>query len=66
MELNITFIELALFIWATVASSLACKFYEERKHAKLLLTIFIEDEDARAQIIKARDDFKRLMKERHD
>jgi len=64
MELNITTTEFILFIWAALASGAAAKYYEEVKHAKLLLTIFIEDEDARTQILKARDEFKRRMQER--
>jgi len=64
MELNITTTELILFIWAAIATGAAAKYYEEVKHAKLLLTIFIEDEDARTQILKARDEFKRRMQER--
>jgi hypothetical protein len=64
MELNITTTEFILFIWAAIATGAAAKYYEEVKHAKLLLTIFIEDEGARTQILKARDEFKRRMQER--
>ena len=64
MELNLTTTELILFFWAAIATGAAAKYYEEVKHAKLLLTIFIEDEDARTQILKARDEFKRRMQER--
>lgn len=67
MELSITLTELALIFWAAIATAFAAKYYEEAKHTKLLLTIFIEDEKARAQILRAKADFDKRMKgESHD
>jgi len=63
MELNITFTELMLFCWAILATAAAIKFKDEAYVAKKLLVIFIHDEGARAQILKANEDFTKKVRE---
>lgn len=58
MELNITFTELALFCWAVIATAGAIKFSDEARTAKRMLSIFIEDESVRNQVLHAHAEFK--------
>lgn len=62
MELSITFTEAALFIWAIAATAAALKFKEEAHHTKIILHAFIHDENARRQILEAKDKFVKIMK----
>ena len=65
MELNITFTELALLCWSVLASAAAFKYMDEARHLKRLLIIIFEDEDARAQMLKAHDEFKTHMQNKY-
>ncbi len=58
MELNITFTELALFCWCIIATGAALKFSDEARTAKRMLSIFIEDESVRTQVLSAHAEFK--------
>lgn len=62
MELSITFTEAALFIWAIAATAAALKFKEEAHHAKFILSAFIHDENARRQILAAKERFAKAMR----
>lgn len=61
MELNITFTELALFCWAIIATGAAFKFSDEARTAKRMLSIFIEDESVRNQVMLEHIDKLRPM-----
>ena len=58
MELNITFTELALFCWAIIATGAALRFSDEARTAKRMLSIFIEDESVRNQVLHTHAEFK--------
>lgn len=63
MELNITFTELALLCWAILATAAAFKYMDEARIAKKMLIIFINDEDARNQILQAHERFVKVRDE---
>ena len=66
MELSITFTEAALFVWGIIATAAALKYKEEAHHTKVVLNAFIHDEDARRQILAAKDRFDKYMQGKHD
>lgn len=57
--IEITLTEMALFIWAVATTALWIHAREDAKSSKRLLVVFIENKDAREQILKAHDEFMR-------
>jgi hypothetical protein len=55
--IEITFIEIVLFAWAVLATAAAFKYREQAQVGKRILQVFIENGDAREQILKAHDEF---------
>lgn len=67
--MELTYTEIALLIWAGIATAAAFKFKDEATIAKKMLIIFINDEGARAQILEAHERFTKFrdqLRERHD
>lgn len=67
--MELTYTEIALMIWAGIATAAAFKFKDEATIAKKILMIFINDEGARNQILEAHAKFAKFrdqLRERHD
>ena len=56
MEITIT--EIALFVWAIIATGFALKYRDEDIRSRFFLKLLIEDENARAKMVGAYEDFK--------
>lgn len=61
MELNITFIEFALFVWAGVATAAAFKFKHDMHVAKVILMTIVTNEKARNDIVEAHQKLTKIM-----
>ena len=61
MELNITFTEFMLFVWAAVATAMAFKHKHDAHVAKVILMTVITNEDARNQIVAAHEKIAKHM-----
>jgi hypothetical protein len=57
--IEITLTEMALIAWAVLATAAAFKYKDDARTAKRMLTIFIENKDAREQLLKAHAEFMR-------
>jgi hypothetical protein len=49
--MEITLTELALFVWAAIATGFAYKFKEEKEQAGFILTKVLQDEDIRNDMV---------------
>jgi hypothetical protein len=61
MELSITFIEFALFVWAAIATTAAFKFKHDMHVAKVILMTMVTNEDARNKIVEAHQKLTKMM-----
>lgn len=59
MEITIT--EMALFVWAAIATGAAFKYREDELKARLFLKLLIEDEKARNQMVHTYEEFKKKV-----
>jgi hypothetical protein len=59
MMIEITFTEMVLLAWAVLATATAFKLRDEARSARRMLIVFIENKDAREQLLKAHDNFMR-------
>lgn len=57
--IEITLTEMALFIWAVATTALWIRARDDAKTSKRFLILFIENKDAREQMIKSHDEFMR-------
>ena len=57
--IEITFTEMVLLAWAVFATAAAFKLRDEARSARRMLIVFIENKDAREQLLKAHDNFMR-------
>ena len=55
--IEITFIEIVLFAWAVVATAAAFKFREEVFVGRRMFQLFVENKEAREQLLKAHAEF---------
>ena len=59
--IEITLTEMVLFAWAVLATAAMFKYKDEARSLKRMMVVFIENKDAREQLITAHAEF---MKER--
>jgi hypothetical protein len=59
--IEVTFIEVVLFAWAVLATAATFKYKDEAREMKRVLVLFVENKEARDQMLKAHEEF---MKER--
>jgi hypothetical protein len=55
--IEITFTEMVLLAWAVLATAAAFKYKDDARAMKRMLVIFVENRDAREQLIKAHEEF---------
>lgn len=57
--IEITLTEMALFVWAGLATASWLNSREEARVARKMLLLFIENKEAREQVLKAHEQFVR-------
>lgn len=55
--IEFSFTELALLVWAALATASWLSAREDARMAKKILRLFVEDKDAREQMLKAHEKF---------
>jgi hypothetical protein len=55
--IEVTLIEMVLFAWAVLATAAAIKYKDEARASKRMLVIFVENKEAREQLLKAHAKF---------
>jgi hypothetical protein len=55
--IEVTFIEVVLFAWAVLATAAAIKYKDEARAIKRMLVLFVENKEAREQLLKAHEEF---------
>jgi hypothetical protein len=55
--IEITFTEMVLVAWAVLATAGAFKYKDDARSMKRMLSLFIENKEARDQLIKAHEEF---------
>jgi hypothetical protein len=55
--IEVTFIEVVLFAWAVLATAAAFKYKDEARAIKRMLVLFVENKEAREQLLKAHEQF---------
>ena len=56
--IEVSVIEITLFAWGVLATGMALKWRAEHHHAKHLLQVFIEEPEARKQILDSYQQWK--------
>ncbi len=59
MMIEITFTEMVLLAWAVLATAAAFKYKDEVRMVKRVLVTFVENKEARDQMLKAHEEFIR-------
>ena len=59
MMIEITFTEMVLLAWAVFATAAAFKYKDEVRMVKRVLVTFVENKEARDQMLKAHEEFIR-------
>lgn len=57
--IEISLIDIALMVWAGLATAAWLSAREDARVSKKMLVLFIENKDAREQIVKAHEEFMR-------
>lgn len=55
--IEVTFIEVVLFAWAVLATAATFKYKDEARAVKRVLVMFVENKEAREQLLKAHAEF---------
>lgn len=55
--IEVTFTEMVLFAWAVLATAAAIKYKDEARTIKRMLVTFVENKEARDQLLKAHEQF---------
>jgi len=55
--IEITFTEMVLLAWAVLATAAAFKYKDDARAMKRMLVVFVENKEARDQLLKAHKEF---------
>ena len=55
--IEITLTEMVLFAWSILATAAAIKYKDEARAIKRMLVVFVENKEAREQLLKAHKEF---------
>jgi hypothetical protein len=55
--IEITLTEMVLFAWSILATAAALKYKDEARAIKRMLVVFVENKEAREQLLKAHKEF---------
>ena len=55
--IEITLIEMVLFAWAVLATAAMFKYKDEARSLKRMMVTFVENKEARDQLLKAHEQF---------
>lgn len=59
--MEISIIEIVLFVWAAIATGAAFKYRDDELKARFFLKLLIEDEKARDQMVHTYEEFKKKV-----
>lgn len=59
--IEVSFTEIALFAWASLMTMLYARAKHEERKTRFVLMHFIEDADARNQVVRGYEEFKKKV-----